>query len=125
MRLIKVHLGLIQYLNVELRKKRTSAELIKFLKDLGERYCKVMLQEYKNLFLIFDKSYKEQKAKYDKMQTLKKDLTRCLKMLRYLDEKMEKAGMNRQRRRQFWRDFYRDGHIRTDVFEELQKELGA
>jgi hypothetical protein len=36
---------------------------------------------------------------------------------------MEKSGINRQRRRQFWRDFYSNGEIRKDVFEDLLKEI--
>jgi hypothetical protein len=38
---------------------------------------------------------------------------------------MDKAGVNRQRRRQFWRDFYRDGAMRKDVFDDLLKEIGG
>jgi siroheme synthase (precorrin-2 oxidase/ferrochelatase) len=57
------------------------------------------------------------------MNKLKGDLQRCLKMLQYVDTKMEKSGINRQRRRQFWRDFFKDGQVRKDIFDDLLKEI--
>jgi hypothetical protein len=57
------------------------------------------------------------------MQKLKIDLKRCLKMLQYVDGKMDKAGVPRWKRRQFWRDFYSHGEVRKDIFDELTTEL--
>jgi hypothetical protein len=57
------------------------------------------------------------------MQALKKDLNRALKMLKIIDDRMAKMGKNRQYRRAFWREFIKDGQVRTDVFSEIEKEL--
>ena len=122
--IIKMHYGLILYLNKELRKKRTLRELIYFLRDLLKRYFQVNLGEYKKLFLILDPDYRKQKVEFDKQGQIKKDLQRALKILHYVDMKMVKAGNSRQQRRQFWRDFYKDGQVRNDVFKDLDKEVG-
>jgi len=121
--LIQMHIGLFQYLSKEIPKKKTLKELIGFLKNIGKQYLKVNLQMYKNLFLMFDKDFKQQKKKYEKEQQMKKDLQRALKMLQYIDKKLAKDGWNRQRRRQFWRDFFKDGQIRTEVFNALENEI--
>ena len=122
--LVKLHLGLLKYLKVELPKKKNLKELIKFLYQVINIYLKEIIKLYKNLFLIFDKEYQVKKKEYDKYQKIKIDLQRALKLLQYIDNKMAKAGVNRQRRRQFWRDFYRDGQLRKDIFEDLLKEIG-
>lgn len=121
--LIKVHLGLLKYLVIELKKKRTPKELIFFLRDILKRYFAVILQEYKNSFLILDPEYRKQKKLYEKQNQLKKDLQRALKLLEYIDVKMAKSGVNRTARRQFFRDFYKNGQVRKDIYEELLKEL--
>lgn len=123
MKIIKLHLGLLKYLIKELPKKRTPKEFVKFLEITAKAYFIELLKLYKTLFLIFDPIYQAKKKEYDKYQKIKVDLKRCLKMLQYIDDKMAKAGINRQRRRQFWRDFYTNGQIRKEVFEELLKEL--
>jgi hypothetical protein len=121
--LISLHLGLIKYLIKELPKKRKLNELIRFLQSILKIYLRELLKLYKNLFLLFDKDYQIQKKQFDKYQKIKVDLQRCLKMLQFIDNRMEKSGINRQRRRQFWRDFYKDGQVRKDVFDDLLKEL--
>jgi hypothetical protein len=122
-RLFKLHIGLIKFLNKELRNKRTPKELIHFLRDIGKQYFNVLFQEYKNLFLIFDKHYQEQKNKRKQYDELRVKLQLAIKILKYIDDRMEKQGVNRQRRRQFWRDFYKSGQVRQDVFEDLLKEI--
>ena len=119
----RLHLGLIKYIIKELPKRKTRKEVIGFLKSLLGVYLQELLKMYKSLFLIFDKNYREQKKQHGKMQKIKVDLQRCLKMLQYVDQKMAKTGINRQRRRQFWRDFYKDGQLRKEVFDELLKEI--
>jgi len=121
-RLLQMHLSLVKYLYVELKKKRKSAEIVKFLKDTAIRYSQVMLLEYKKVWLVFDVEYQKQKAQYDKMQQLKLDLKRCCKMLEYIDEKMVKEGKNRSEIRQFWLDFTKHGQVRKEVFDQLMKE---
>ena len=121
---IKLHWGLFLFLRAELKKKRTPRELVLFLKDIVKRYCLIQVQEYKNLFLTFDPEYRKQKAQYDKRNDIKKDLQRALKMLQYIDAKMIKRGDNRQQRRAFWRDFFKSGQVRNDVFKDLDKEIG-
>jgi siroheme synthase (precorrin-2 oxidase/ferrochelatase) len=123
MRFFKLHLGLIKYLVIELKKKRTLKELIYFFKNLIKSYLKELLNLYKSLFLIFDKDYREQKKQYNKYNQIKKDLQNAIKLLNYIDNKMEKQEINRQRRRQFWRDFYSNGQIRKDIFDDLLKEI--
>jgi len=119
----RMNLGLIKYLIKELPKKTTPKEIIKFLKPIIKQYFRQLLQLYKTLFLLFDEDYQKQKKQYDNYQKIKIDLQRCIKMLKYLDDKMAKAGLNRQRRRQFWRDFYSDGQLRKEVFDDLLKEI--
>jgi hypothetical protein len=121
--LIKLHLGLFRYLRVELPKQKTLKKIIEFLKQLIGVYLRELLKLYKNLFLILDPIYQKQKKEYDKYQKIKIDLNRALKILQYVDDKLEKNGVNRQRRRQFWRDFYSSGQCRKDVFEDLLKEI--
>jgi len=119
----RLHLGLIKYIIKELPKRKTRKEVIGFLKSLLGVYLQELLKMYKSLFLVFDKNYREQKKQHGKMQKIKVDLQRCLKMLQYVDQKMAKTGISRQRRRQFWRDFYKDGQLRKEVFDELLKEI--
>lgn len=121
--LIKMHLGLIKYFIKELPKKKTLKEIVEFLKQIIKVYLGELLRLYKSLFLIFDKEYQAKKQEYEKYQKIKVDLQRCIKILQYVDKKMEKAGINRQRRRQFWRDFYKDGQVRKDIFDDLLKEI--
>lgn len=123
MQLIKLHIGLFRFLKKELPKKKTLKEKILFLKPITKSYLKELLRLYKNVFLICDSEYQKQKKQYKNLQKIKIDLQRCIKILKYVDEKMEKAGLNRQRRRQFWRDFYRDGAMRKEVFDDLLKEI--
>jgi methionine salvage enolase-phosphatase E1 len=119
-----MHIGLIKYLNVELRKKRTPKELVYFLWAIIKRYFQVNLQEFKNLFRVFDPEYNKQKKEFEKQQDIKKDLQRALRILQYVDSKMAKSGKSRQERRRFWRQFYKDGQIRNETFKDLEKEIG-
>jgi siroheme synthase (precorrin-2 oxidase/ferrochelatase) len=123
MRLIKLHIQLIRYVVKEINKKKPIKEHIKFFRALIPQYVKTMLQEFKNLLRIFDKDFREQKTKYDKMEKIKKDLQRALKMLRFIDAQMVKTGKNRHERKQFWRDFFKSAQVRTDVFDDLEKDL--
>lgn len=123
MHLFKMHLGLIKYLSIELRKKRKPNELVYFLRDAAKMYFKALIQEYKLLFMVFDNDYRQYKLKVKRNLQLKKDLQRALKLLQYVDTKMQKQGVSRQARRQFWRDFYRDGQVRADKFTELEKDV--
>jgi hypothetical protein len=122
-RLFQLHLGLIKFLNKELRKKRKPKELVYFLRDLAKQYFRILIQEYKNLFLVFDKNYKEQKKKYKQYNDIKKQLQLAIKILKYIDDKMQKQGVPRWKRRQFWSDFHKLGQVRKDVFEDLLKEI--
>jgi hypothetical protein len=121
--LIKLHLGLAKYLINELPKKKTLREVIKFLKPLLGVYITELVKLYKSLFLVFDVEYQKQKKQFDKMQKIKIDLKKCLKMLQFVDDKMKKSGIPNWKRKQFWRDFYRDGQVRKDTFDELLKEI--
>jgi len=119
----RMNLGLIKYLIKELPKKTTPKEIIKFLKPIIKQYFRQLLQLYKTLFLLFDEDYQKQKKQYDNYQKIKIDLQRALKLLKYIDTKMAKSGKNRQERRGFWKEFFKDGIIRNEVFNQLQDEL--
>ena len=123
MRLIKLHIGLFRYIKIELKKKRTLKQFVKFVKELVVAYIKELIKLYKDLFLILDADYQKQNQAYKKSQQIKVDLQRCLKMLQYVDEKMKQSKIPGYKRRQFWRDFYRDGQLRKDVFDDLLKEI--
>lgn len=123
MRLIKLHIGLFRYIKIELKKKRTLKQFVKFVKELIVAYIKELIKLYKDLFLILDADYQKQNQAYKKSQQIKVDLQRCLKMLQYVDEKMKQSKIPGYKRRQFWRDFYRDGQLRKDVFDDLLKEI--
>lgn len=123
MQIIKLHIGLIKFIIKELPKKKTKKELIDFFKSITKAYFKELFRLYKNIFLLVDKDYQLKKKQFNDMNKLKGDLQRCLKMLQYVDTKMEKSGINRQRRRQFWRDFFKDGQVRKDIFDDLLKEI--
>jgi len=119
----RLHIGLIRFILKELPKRKSVKELITFSKSIVKMYIKELFKLYKNLFLFLDTDYQKQKKQYENYQKIKTDLQRCIKILQYMDERMEKTGINRQRRRQFWRDFYRDGQVRKEVFEDLLKEI--
>jgi hypothetical protein len=118
-----MHIGLFKFLSTELRKKRKSREWAKFFRQLGTQYGKELLRQYKTIFLQFDPDYIKQKRQYEHQNQIKKDLQRALKMLQYIDRKMMQMGKSRTERRQFWRDFYKQGQVRNDVWEDLNKEI--
>jgi len=121
--LIKLHIGLAKYLIKELPKKRTLKELVDFLKQIIGVYLRELLKLYKTLFLICDPTYQKQKKQYNNYQKIKKELQQALKLLQYVDKKMAQQGINRQRRRQFWRDFFARGEVRKETFDELMAEI--
>jgi hypothetical protein len=125
MRILKLHIGLVKYLLTELKRKRTLKELILFFKNVMVSYTKEMIKLYKDLFLVFDIDYQKQKKQYDNYQKVKKELNQALKILQYVDDRMEKQGLSRQRRRQFWQDFYKYGSVRKEMFDDLVRELGG
>ena len=119
----RIHVGLIRFIRIEIKKNKGIRKKIIFLFEAGKAYFKALFQWYKTLFLVFDVDYQKQKKQYEKYNQLKTDLNRALKMLKYIDNKMAKDGISRQARRQFWRDFFARGEIRKDIFEDLTKEL--
>lgn len=123
MKIIQLHVGLIRFLNKELRKKRTAKELILFLYKILKQYLKLILEEYKKVFLVFDIEYKKQKKEYEKYTQIQKDLQKAIKLLEYIDIKMDKAGLSRQRQRQFWLDFTKNKSMRKELFNELLNEI--
>ena len=125
MRIVKLHTGLFNYLRTELKKSRKPNELVRFLQALGKSYCQELLKLYKELFKLLDPEFIKQKTQYDNYNKLKVDLQRALKMLQYLDKKMQQQGITRQTRRHFWQNFYRDEQVRTETFNDLLKEIGG
>jgi len=122
-RMINLHLQIIKFFRQEIKKKHSLRKWISILKDFFKSYFDILLKEYKSLFLMFDIEYQKQKKAYNNQQKLKADLNRALKLFRYIDHKMEKSGETRQRRRQFWQNFFRSGQVRRDIFDDLLKEI--
>ncbi len=60
-RYIKLHYGLIKFLQVELKKKRTSKEFVFFLRDILKAYFSQLIRLYNDMFLIFDVDYRRSK----------------------------------------------------------------
>jgi len=125
MKLVKLHLGLARFIRKEITKQNTPQKLIKFCKEICKAYLKQLIGLYKELFLIFDKNYREQKKKYEKYNQIKKDLNNALRLLKFIDTKLAKMGKGRTERRRFWREFFKDAEIRTEIFDQLDKEIGG
>jgi hypothetical protein len=125
MRIIKLHIGLFTYLRTELKKSRKPNELVRFLQSVGKSYFQELIKLYKELFKLLDPDFQKQKKQYEQYNKLRTDLQRALKLLQYIDKNMGKMGRSRQERRAFWREFFKDGQIRTEVFNDLQKEIGG
>lgn len=123
MRLIKIHKNLLKIILGDFKIKKTFPKRVRFFLTLGKQYCEVILTEYKNLFIILDPVYRKRKQEYDKYNRLKKDLQRAIKLLQLVDNRMKQQGLPRWKIQQFWRDFWKDGKMRADVFENLMKEM--
>lgn len=122
LKIIKLHLGLIKYLSIEIKKKRSLKEWVKFIFDLIKSYFRELYRLAKMSLNIFDANYRKQVKQYKQQQQIQEKLKVALKMLRYIDQKMIKNGKSRQERRAFWRDFYSNSQIRKEVFDDLTKE---
>lgn len=121
-RIVKLHLGLIKFIYIELKKKRTIQELIKFFRNLIGSYLKELLKLYKQLF---DMDYRKQQAEYKKYQQAKKEIVGLIKLLRYSKDKLKKAGLSRQRIKRFFIDLgSRDDEALQKLCDELMKEIG-
>jgi hypothetical protein len=118
-----MHLGLVRFINREFPKLKTFEQRKNFIISLSKAYLKELLRVYKQAFLNLDPIYRLQKKRYTEQNKLKNNLQTALKLLKYIDVQMAKMGKNRQSRRQFWRDFFKDGDIRVDVFNQLEREI--
>ena len=121
--LIRLHIGLGKYLITELPKKKTSKEIINFLKPLLAIYLKELFKIYKSLFLILDPEYCKQKKEFNRQNQLKKDLQRALKILKYAQVRMKQMGYPNWKIKQTWRDFFKNGIVNGEVFNEIEKEI--
>ena len=119
-----MHYGLFMYLRAELKKKRTRKELITFLRDLLKRYCSVMLQEYKKVFLLLDKNYRKQLKEHKKYEKAKKQIIQTINLLRYVKDKLRKAGLSRQRIKRFFIDLgSSDDEALQKLCDDLMREI--
>jgi len=116
---IKLHVSLFQHLKIELKKKRTSKELLLFFKNLTKTYIQQIIQLIKNLFVSLSPSFRKQKAEYDKRKQARKDLQNAWKLLQW----MIKRGGTRQERKLIQRDFEKHGMISNDLEKEILREL--
>jgi len=122
MRIIKMHIGLYRYIKQEYKK---APNKLKFWKGIISAYFIAWKNELKLLLKMFDKDYRKQKKDYKKYQVIQKDLTNALKLLQYKEKLMEQKGFNRQEIRQYWLDFTKNGKVRSDLFEELMKNINS
>jgi len=122
-RLIKAHIGLIKYIIQEFKKKKNLKGYVYFFGNLIKLYINFWIEYFKHLVNLFNSEYRKQLKQYKKYNSIKKDLQQALKILKYIDDKMQKAGLSRQKRRQFWNDFYKNGQVRKEMFDELMKEM--
>jgi len=123
MKLLKAHIGLIKYIIAELKKKKSFKEYVLLFVAIIKSYFKFWVEYLKHLVKLFNKDYRKQQREYNKYTKTKADLLRALKMLQYIDKKMKNSGLPRQRIRQFWRDFTKNGEVRKDMFDDLMKEM--
>jgi hypothetical protein len=121
--LLKLHIGLVQFISREYPKLKTNTQRKNFIISLGKVYFTELLKLYKQMFLKLDPIYQAKVKRANEQQTLKNNLQTALKLLKHIDVQMAKMGKNRTDRRRFWREFFKDGDIRTDVFEQLEKEI--
>ena len=115
----KLHTGIFQYLRVELKKKRTALQLVKFLKSLFLQYIKQVLLLYKTLFLLLDPEYQKQKVNFEKYQQYKKDITNAYKIIQYFI----KEGETRTDRKYIRRDFEKHGIIPKEFEQKILKDI--
>jgi hypothetical protein len=66
--------------------------------------------------------YRKEVAKRDKLQSIYRDFYKAIKFLGFLDSRLEEIGFPRHTRRQFWRDFIKNGQVRQDIMEQLLKQ---
>jgi ubiquinone/menaquinone biosynthesis C-methylase UbiE len=117
--LIKMHISLFKFLNIELRKKRTPIELKEFYRVVAKQYVVGIKQEIKKVTGIFDPEMKKLKIQQKKVQQARKDLYSAYRLVQY----MIKAGKTRVERKQIRRDFEKDGRISKEFEKEILKEL--
>ena len=123
MKILKAHIGLIRYIVKELMIKKTPKQYVHFILETIRAYFRFWVQELRNLLKLTDPEYRKQQTQYRKYNEIKGDLQKAIKILKYLDFKMTKAGINRQKKRQFWNDFVKNGQVRKEMFEDLMKEI--
>jgi uncharacterized protein YxeA len=124
MRLIQIHISLIKYILSSFKQHKTVKDLVRVFIGILKSYPKVLLADFKSdINYLTDKNFRESQKKATKIQQLKKDFNRALKMLHYFDENLKKRGVPNWKRKQFWRDFYRNGTVRTELFNKLAEEL--
>ena len=116
---LKLNLGLIKFLNVELRKKKTKKEYITLFKSIGVQYFKINLQNYKDLFRLLDPEYIKQKAQYEKYQQYRKDIANAYKLVQY----MIKQGENRSDRKMIRRDFEKYGRLSKEMEAQILRDI--
>ena len=118
--LVKLNIGLIKFLRVELKRKRTPKQVVEFLFNLSKGYLKESLNLYKELFVILDPKVRAEKKKYDAYMRIKKDLENAVKLLDYI-EKKKLSGKSKLEQRQFYHDFMKFGKVRTELYKELMQ----
>lgn len=119
LKIVNFHLGLIKYLANELKKKRTPKELVLFLKQTVKAYLRGLIDLYKRFLKHFDKDYRKELKKYEKLQQARKDLNNAYKLLQYM---VKKEG-NRHERRSAFFDFVKHGRLTKEFEAEILKEV--
>jgi hypothetical protein len=124
LKIVEINTGLFKFLRGEFKNKRPVAKRIKILLDVGKRYIQLTIGEYRAfLNILSNAEYREKIKKYRRMTELKNELQKCINLMGVIDKRMIEMGANRFYRKQFWRDFVKNGTVRKDFFDELLKQI--
>lgn len=119
MRILKLHQGLYRYLRIELKRKRSSRELVFFLKKILESYIKEILKIVNYSLNYFNPIYVKQRIEYKKYLQYKKDLSNAWRILQFV----LKQGKTKQERKQIKSDFIKFGRISKEVEQIILKDI--
>jgi len=122
---IEAHKNLAKVIIGRLKTAKTFKDKLAVIISVFMMYGKAIKSLLKRFILNFNKDYRKQRQDFLKQKKLKNDLLRALRLLEYLDKKMDIKGYNRNQRRQFWRDFSKNSQLRTEIFNELMNEIEA
>lgn len=120
--LVKLNVALFNFLKAEVKVKRTLVVRLGVLQKVFGDYFKNLLELYKQFFKEIDPKEIENKKKVAAYLKIQKDLENACKLLDYIERK-KLEGKSGIEKRQFYRDFLKEGKVRTELFKELMQEI--